>query len=182
MWPYWCLFLLPGLAKVYAAARLNCTNGGLLEDASNTTCTCPPGFGGTECANATCDTNAFQTTFSLAPNNNISACSSRCDDGWTGPGCAICTSPTSCNTAFLANGGTYPWIVSQSTTITASAGGGDVDGNNFTLTCNNRPVFATTGFVKCDLNVRRWIFLILTIYFLTRYLLTPGINNIYVMH
>ncbi|KLO16101.1 hypothetical protein SCHPADRAFT_228917 [Schizopora paradoxa] len=71
--------------------------------------------------------------------NNSSDDTCACDAGWTGLGCGVCASSTSCNTAFLASGGFYP------------SGGSVSDGgsNNVTLTCNTGPVVVNAGLMSC---------------------------------
>lgn len=78
------------LSFVNLALAISCDNFGAQQ--ANGTCSCPPGFGGTDCSLAACGGNIFQgasrtdaqvsTTF---PFSNVTACA--CESGWGGVGC-----------------------------------------------------------------------------------------------
>ena len=87
--------LVAALSAVLGVVAQECDNG-----ASNngTSCVCPPGFGGSDCALPACGGNLFegsQRTYQQPtggkPYANISSCA--CEDGWAGAG-------TGCNGAY----------------------------------------------------------------------------------
>lgn len=121
-----------------AQADPSCFNGGFV-NTSSSACVCLAGFGGADCSSAQCGGNPFDVARSVVgAGSSINDCS--CDAGWTGIGCDICASLTSCDSSFKAAGGQYP---SQSSSSP-----------NATLTCNSAPVVVNVGSASCNVNVR----------------------------
>lgn len=90
-----CNIILGLLMLSGHASSQSCDNFGVSTSTGgqNTTCACPPGFGGETCALAACGGTVFEgTSRHYSPNatsglpfSNITACA--CPDGWTGLGC-----------------------------------------------------------------------------------------------
>lgn len=143
-----CLVLLLALFVSFSVAQTTCENYGV---SSGSSCSCPPGFGGSTCSAPACGGNIFQgnqrnlisgateTSF-----GNLTASSCVCQDGWTGTGCNVCQSPTSCQSALTAANGT-----------SSSVDGLDgFSGLNSTLTCNTEPQVRAAGEMSCSVIVR----------------------------
>ncbi|KAH7107281.1 hypothetical protein BKA62DRAFT_128070 [Auriculariales sp. MPI-PUGE-AT-0066] len=131
--------LLGAVSKVRAQS---CDNGGA---ANGTSCACPPGFGGSDCALPSCGGNLFQGTQRTyqQPDNgqqyaNISSCA--CQDGWSGVGCNVCQSQNACVTG-------YNGVFGQQSSDPSSN-----SGLNTTMTCNTTPRVYSAGQLSCNVN------------------------------
>ena len=101
--------------------NLTCENSGLPQIDSNgttTACTCPPGFGGATCSFPGCGDDMFYgnrrntsqplplpsntTTSNRYSNLTESRCP--CTIGWTGVGCNVCSSDSTCQNAYDISG------------------------------------------------------------------------------
>lgn len=121
---------------------MSCENYGVVNGAS---CDCPPGFGGSTCAQPACGGNIFQGSGrSLAPLSfaNLSGCA--CENGWTGTGCNVCQSANACQSAYVNTGGANAGIASSGTEA----------GENNTLTCNVTPRVYAASQMSCEVVVR----------------------------
>lgn len=129
-----------------------CENYG---ESSGSACTCPPGFGGSTCSSPACGGNIFQGTnrsiisdASATAFGNLTSSACSCEDGWTGRGCNVCKSTTSCQNAYTAVNGTS----------SSSSGVDGLDGSssvlNSTLTCNSEPQIWAAGEMSCQVVVR----------------------------
>ncbi|KAI0927964.1 hypothetical protein AcW2_004129 [Taiwanofungus camphoratus] len=117
---------------------MSCENYGVVNGAS---CDCPPGFGGSTCAQPACGGNIFQGSGrSLAPLSfaNLSGCA--CENGWTGTGCNVCQSANACQSAYVNTGGANAGIASSGTEA----------GENNTLTCNVTPRVYAASQMSCE--------------------------------
>ena len=141
--PLFCVVLAISLLKL-TAAQVSCENYGTVNGSS---CSCPPGFGGTTCSEPGCGGDIFQGTGrNLAQGNtttfaNLSPSSCSCESGWGGFGCNICQSATACQMAFTKAGG--------SDSLSSS-----VSGVNDTLVCNTDPSVFAAGQMSCSVIVR----------------------------
>lgn len=146
------VLLVASLVK-HSSGQSTCENYG---EPSGSSCSCPPGFGGSTCSSPACGGNIFQgTNRSIIPdasatsfgNLTLSGCS--CQDGWTGTGCNVCKSATSCQSAYTSVNGT--------SSSSSSSGIDGVDGSsvlNGTLTCNSEPQIYAAGEMSCQVVVR----------------------------
>lgn len=138
-----------------------CENYGVSFDSS---CSCPPGLGGSTCSSPACGGNIFQGTqrnlisgSTATSFGNLTSSGCSCQDGWTGTGCNVCQGATSCQSAFAAANGT-------SSSLSSSSGLGGLDGSeglNSTLTCNTQPQVWAAGEMSCQVIVRARAFFIL---------------------
>jgi hypothetical protein len=129
---YWLFFG----ALAYAQ---NCDNYGSL---NGSTCSCPTGFGGSDCSQPACGGNIFQgSQRPLAALSggvaNLTAAGCSCEGGWSGTGCNVCQTPNACQ---AGNSGT---------TNTPAAD----DGLNRTLACNTTPRVWSTSQMSCRVDV-----------------------------
>lgn len=138
--------ILLGLTSIPAYAQ-TCENFGI-PNGSN--CSCPTGFGGSTCSQPACGGTIFQgsqrplaSASSGFANLTTAACS--CQNGWTGTACNVCTSSSSCQSAFASLG--------QPLDPTAAFGG--QSGQNDTLVCNTAPRVWAAGQMSCQVNVRK---------------------------
>ena len=117
----------------------SCQNYGILQDS---TCLCPPGFGGSDCSSPACGGTIFQGSSrqTTPPPGNLTSADCTCQDGWTGVGCNVCTSQSACQNGY----------VSQNPT--SGVTGSDV-GQNETLVCNSAPRVWATGQMSCSVIV-----------------------------
>ncbi|KAH8114133.1 hypothetical protein DFH11DRAFT_1704353 [Phellopilus nigrolimitatus] len=139
--PTLCLL---GFVWVVLAQEL-CENYGTQNGSS---CSCPPGFGGSTCSEPGCGGDIFQgLNRSLVSGNstssaNLSASSCSCESGWGGFGCNVCQSAWACQTAFTnANGSSS----SGSNSLTSGP-----SGQNSTLVCNTEPKVLAAGQMSCN--------------------------------
>ncbi|KXN92002.1 ATP-binding cassette sub-family G member 2 [Leucoagaricus sp. SymC.cos] len=121
-----------GIASVKAQ---NCENYGT-PDGSN--CSCPTGFGGPTCSSVACGGTIFQgSQRPLTPPSsgfaNLTSAGCSCQDGWTGTGCNVCTSSSSCIDPTASLGG-------QSTGVSDP------------MVCNTAPRVYAAGHMSCDVN------------------------------
>lgn len=132
--------LLPFLLPLVLAQ--SCANYGTA--LTPTTCACPPGFGGPQCATLACQNPilrstsrvAFSTT--AAGNNGAGGCGAQCDAGFGGgPICNVCQSDDACRAATGAS----------TLGSTSAATSGDI-------VCNKAPYTYTQGFLTCAVVVR----------------------------
>ncbi|PVG02199.1 hypothetical protein CPB86DRAFT_780630 [Serendipita vermifera] len=104
-----------------------------------TACTCPPGFGGTDCSLPTCGGTIYDgpSRPTLQPQNglpygNSSECT--CPDGWGGVGCNVCKSASACSSAYTSRfGDTLP-------------------GSSGDITCSTSPKVYAVGQMSCTVN------------------------------
>ncbi|KZT24034.1 hypothetical protein NEOLEDRAFT_1095007 [Neolentinus lepideus HHB14362 ss-1] len=137
------LSLLLAVAAV-VHAQGTCDNYGI---ANGSSCACPPGFGGSSCAQAACQGNIFQgSQRQLVPStgtpsvSNLTGCS--CASDWTGTGCNVCQDAGVCQNAYSAS------EYAQSSVSGNIDGSGD--GQNSTLTCNTSPKVWAAGEMSCQ--------------------------------
>ena len=142
-------FVLPGNAQV------SCENYGVPANASS--CACPPGFGGPTCSSPACGGDIFQggqrslvQSSSATAFGNLTSSGCSCESGWTGTGCNVCQSSTSCQSAFAAAGGN---------TSSTDSGLGGSTGLNETLTCNTSPKVWAAGEMSCSVIVRICVYI-----------------------
>ena len=142
-------FVLPGNAQV------SCENYGVPDNASS--CACPPGFGGPTCSSPACGGDIFQggqrslvQSSSATAFGNLTSSGCSCESGWTGTGCNVCQSSTSCQSAFAAAGGN---------TSSTDSGLGGSTGLNETLTCNTSPKVWAAGEMSCSVIVRICVYI-----------------------
>ncbi|KAJ7577480.1 hypothetical protein C8J56DRAFT_869698 [Mycena floridula] len=119
------------LARV---AAQTCSNGGIQAGSG---CSCPIGFGGSDCTLPACGGDLFQGSSRKTSTGNITACS--CETDWTGLGCNVCTTANACQTAFTSSG--------HSTT---SVPAGVDTGINDTMTCNTGARVYASGQMSCS--------------------------------
>lgn len=140
----WYLILLGVIS--FSARAQTCENYGT-PNGSN--CSCPTGFGGETCSQPACGGTIFQgSQRPLVPASsgfaNLTSAGCSCQNGWTGTGCNVCTSTSSCQSAFSSLG--------------QSIGSGSVfggqTGQNDTLVCNTSPRVWAAGQMSCQVNVR----------------------------
>ncbi|KAI0042833.1 hypothetical protein FA95DRAFT_513015 [Auriscalpium vulgare] len=132
------------VASGVAKAQVACENYGVPTTGS-ASCSCPPGFGGPTCSSPACGGDIFQdeqrplvsgaSTTALA---NVTSSGCACEAGWTGVGCNVCQSPTVCQSAFNAAGGSTPGVSDS--------------GLNNTLTCNTASRVWAAGEMSCDVS------------------------------
>ncbi|KAH7928164.1 hypothetical protein BV22DRAFT_1083525 [Leucogyrophana mollusca] len=132
--------LLSFPALIYAQS---CSNYGV--ESSSSSCLCPPGFGGSTCAEPGCGGTIFDgSNRPLAqasssggfPNLTASGCT--CESGWAGTGCNVCTSSAACQSGYAK--------ISGSTTPTGETGVND------TMVCNTAPTVYAAGELSCQVN------------------------------
>lgn len=139
--------LLPLAHLVSLTSAQTCENFGLQNSSS---CSCPPGFGGSTCSQPACGGTIFQgSQRPLTPVSsgaaNLTAASCACESGWTGTACNVCQSATACQSALSSAG--------QVSTDTQSVIGSQ-SGQNSTLVCNSAPRIWASGQMSCNVNVR----------------------------
>ncbi|EJF62714.1 ABC transporter [Dichomitus squalens LYAD-421 SS1] len=109
---------------------------------NGTACACPPGFGGSTCAQPACGGTIFQgSARSLAngsPFANLTSSGCSCEDGWTGTGCNVCQTAKACQSGFASVAGTSGSLTGAST------------GQNNTIVCNDVPRVYAAGEMSCD--------------------------------
>ncbi|CAD6933227.1 unnamed protein product, partial [Tilletia controversa] len=103
---------------------------------------CPPGLGGTNCTQASCQSTYVQPAQRTLKSNNDAACTS-CDNGFAGINCNVCSGQNSCQAAKSA-------LSSGSSSGTSTAG--IFPTVNQTLTCYPQPEVITQSFTDCDVN------------------------------
>ena len=112
---------------------------------NGTSCTCPPGFGGSTCSQPACGGTIFQGSGrSLAngsPFANLTSSGCSCEDGWTGTGCNVCQTAKACQSGFASVAGTAGSLTGAST------------GQNNTIVCNDVPRVYAAGEMSCDVQV-----------------------------
>ncbi|KIJ63345.1 hypothetical protein HYDPIDRAFT_41184 [Hydnomerulius pinastri MD-312] len=130
-----------------SVAAQSCINFGTSDGSG---CLCPPGFGGSNCAQPGCGGTIFDgSSRSLAPPSsasggfpNLTSSGCSCSDGWTGVGCNVCTSSSTCQSAYSAVSGN----------ASASAGLASTSGINDTMVCNTSPMVWAAGELSCQVN------------------------------
>ncbi|KLO18390.1 hypothetical protein SCHPADRAFT_993615 [Schizopora paradoxa] len=129
-----CFAVVFAQQLLHTRAEPLCFNGGFANSSSNS-CVCEVGFSGSDCSSVKCGGNPFDVTRPVVgQGSSINDCP--CGAGWTGVDCDICTSLTSCDTAYKAAGGQYS----------------STPGSNTTLTCNSAPVVVNVGSTSCIVN------------------------------
>ncbi|WWD18512.1 hypothetical protein CI109_102964 [Kwoniella shandongensis] len=116
-----------------------CSNYGSPSDGS---CLCPAGFNSpstADCALPVCGGSLY-TPAGAAPGGtggfgNVST-GCGCSDGWTGPGCTVCTSSPACTNSLTR-------YLNSSTSLASSS-------LNSTLTCSNAPTVYSTSQLSCN--------------------------------
>ncbi|KAI9358337.1 hypothetical protein DFJ73DRAFT_957802 [Zopfochytrium polystomum] len=93
--------------QCYSCLTNGCKNFG---SCSGPTCTCPPGFGGPDCSQPTCNSTTVSWYLRTVRSQDESC---TCDSGFTGPTCNVCKTKTAC-TAVLGsdaecNSSPEPW-------------------------------------------------------------------------
>ncbi|WRT67810.1 uncharacterized protein IL334_004784 [Kwoniella shivajii] len=131
------LFLVP------IAFAQTCSNYGI--SSSDSTCLCPPGFNvpSSDCDLPICGGNLYEPG-NAAPGGtggygNVTSC--ECTQGFTGPGCTVCTSSSACSNSlnkYLTSSN------SNSNSINASPG------LNTTITCSDSPVVYSSSQLSCS--------------------------------
>ncbi|KAL9939468.1 hypothetical protein V8E36_001285 [Tilletia maclaganii] len=101
---------------------------------------CPPGLGGTNCTQATCQSPYVEPGQRAVKPSSDQLCSS-CDSGFTGINCNICQGQGTCQST---RNRLFP---SQTPDITAAA-----LGLNQSLTCYPQPNVITQTFTDCEVN------------------------------
>ena len=135
-WAVWS----PMLLGTISASAQNCENYGI-PNGSN--CSCPTGFGDPTCSSIACGGTIFQGSgrpLASASSGfaNLTSAGCSCQSGWTGTGCNVCTSSSSCQSAFA------PFDPSSSL-------GSQSTGNS--LVCNTAPRVYAAGQMSCDVHV-----------------------------
>ncbi|KAG8830307.1 hypothetical protein FRC18_008288 [Serendipita sp. 400] len=135
------LSLLTVSLAIIRNVKAQCDNYGVQ---NGTVCDCPPGVGGPQCEFPTCGGTLFDVNRPVSrPQDghlygNSSSCT--CPDGWTGFGCNVCQSSSSCSSAYTANFG------SQTSTV---GGQGLSDG---AITCSKSLRVYGVGQMSCSVN------------------------------
>ncbi|WWC96073.1 hypothetical protein V866_002940 [Kwoniella sp. B9012] len=124
-----------------SAQAQQCSNFGSSLDS---TCLCPPGFNvpSSQCDLPVCGGNLYNPA-NAAPGGtggfgNVSAGGCGCDDGWTGPGCSVCTSSSSCTSSLTR-------YLNSSNSLSSST-----SALNNTLTCSTIPVVYSASQLSCS--------------------------------
>lgn len=115
-----------------------CDNYGIQ---NGTSCQCPTGFGGSDCAQAGCGGTIFQGS-QRALGSNVTSASCVCSTDWTGAGCNVCQSSNACSTAFAS--------VSS---ITPNSGNVGNAGAETAMLCNTQPRVYASGQMSCRVEV-----------------------------
>lgn len=126
-----------------------CLNSGT---ANGSSCACPPGFGGSNCAQPACGGNLFQGTGrQLVPTSsnadsfaNLTAAGCSCENGWSGTNCNVCRTSNACQVAFSAQ---------DASRSSSTAGLGLPSTQNGTLVCNDQPRVYAAGEMSCVVQV-----------------------------
>ncbi|WVQ65812.1 uncharacterized protein L199_003990 [Kwoniella botswanensis] len=125
-----------------SAQAQQCSNFGSSLDS---TCLCPPGFNvpSSQCDLPVCGGNLYNPA-NAAPGGtggfgNVSAGGCGCDDGWTGPGCSVCTSSSSCTSSLTR-------YLNSSNSLSSSS----TSALNNTLTCSTIPVVYSASQLSCS--------------------------------
>ncbi|CAD6886551.1 unnamed protein product [Tilletia controversa] len=105
---------------------------------------CPPGLGGTNCTQASCQSTYVQPAQRTLKSNNDAACTS-CDNGFAGINCNVCSGQNSCQAAKSA-------LSSGSSSSSGTSTAGIFPTVNQTLTCYPQPEVITQSFTDCDVN------------------------------
>lgn len=135
------------LLTVASVLAQSCENYGTQNGSS---CSCPTGFGGPTCSQPACGGDIFQgSQRPLAPpitnsSANLTAAGCSCENGWTGTGCNVCQTASSCQAAFGSSG--------NAPSDAESASGVD-NGLNNTLVCNTAPRVWAASHMSCQVNV-----------------------------
>ncbi|KAF4613639.1 hypothetical protein D9613_007664 [Agrocybe pediades] len=131
--------LLPLLVQSQTCENYGTPNG--------SDCTCPNGFGGTNCSQPSCGGTIFQgsqrplatkLTGSFA---NLTASGCSCENGWVGTACNVCQTADACQSAFSAVG----TIVPTNPSLSNSQG-------NETMTCNTDARVYAASQMSCQVN------------------------------
>ncbi|KAF9501097.1 hypothetical protein BDN71DRAFT_1439338 [Pleurotus eryngii] len=141
------LVLLIPIALVASLPRLvqgqTCENYGFINGSS---CACPTGFGGSDCAQPACGGDLFQGSrrpvASPQPGSsfaNLTAAGCSCESGWTGATCSVCQTSEACLGAFNAATGSS----------NATPG---MTGLNNTMVCSNSVRVWAAGQMSCQVN------------------------------
>ncbi|KAK4058044.1 hypothetical protein OIO90_000783 [Microbotryomycetes sp. JL221] len=86
------------------AQQQQCANYGVL---SGSTCECPSGLGGQDCASLVCGNSlAEPSSRPLWTGNTADGCGSQCTPGWTGPTCNVPENLGACTAALSSSGAT----------------------------------------------------------------------------
>lgn len=133
------------LLQALLATSQACENYGFQNDSS---CACPPGFGGSDCSQPACGGTIFQgAQRSLTPVSgsfaNVTAAGCTCETDWTGMGCNVCKTASACQTGYTASG---------HSASTSSLG--TETGQNNTLVCNTSPQVWASSQMSCNVIVR----------------------------
>ncbi|WVQ83082.1 hypothetical protein IAT38_005220 [Cryptococcus sp. DSM 104549] len=132
--------LLPLIAPFASVALAQtCSNYGT---ASGSSCACPPGFNApssADCALPVCGGSLYDPA-GVAPGgdggygNVSSGCA--CSEGWTGPGCTVCTASSACSSSLSG-------YLNSSNSLTSSS-------LNNTLTCSSIPTVYSASQLSCS--------------------------------
>ncbi|KIJ30315.1 hypothetical protein M422DRAFT_187276 [Sphaerobolus stellatus SS14] len=137
--------LLVSLLSAWTVVGQSCQNYGT---PNGTSCSCPPGFGGTSCDLFACGGTLFEGSSrtlakaSGSQRSNLTSCA--CDDGWGGTGCNVCQTAKACQTAFNNVHG------SSSNTSTPGVGIIPDQVQNVTMTCNAQSRVYAAGEMSCN--------------------------------
>jgi hypothetical protein len=143
------LFVLVGLSTNVDGQT--CNNYGEISQTNSSSCLCPPGFGGSTCAQPACGGTIFdgssrslaQPSSSSAGFANLTASDCTCESGWGGVGCNVCSTSSACQVAYTAVNGN----------ASATSGLDGLTGLNDTMVCNTAPVVWAAGELSCQVNV-----------------------------
>ncbi|EIN07867.1 hypothetical protein PUNSTDRAFT_69957 [Punctularia strigosozonata HHB-11173 SS5] len=130
------------------AQSTSCENGGFVNGSS---CACPPGFGGTTCADLACGGTIFDGSNRKLISNptsstfaNLTASGCACENGWSGTGCNVCRISSACQSGFANS------AAGKASATSSSGLSGDPAGQNDTLVCNTDPRVWAAGELSCD--------------------------------
>lgn len=129
---------------ISTVAQSSCSNYG---SSSSSACLCPPGFtnASTDCTTPVCGGSLGQAglpgitiprTSRGFGNTSSSVCA--CSNGWSGPGCTVCSSANACRDSFA--------YLSPTSSV------GDMSALNTSWTCNAEPTTYTSSQLSCNVN------------------------------
>lgn len=138
------IFTVLGASLPRRVEGQTCENYGFINGSS---CACPTGFGGSDCAQPACGGDLFQGSrrpvASPQPGSsfaNLTAAGCSCESGWTGTTCSVCQTPDACLDAFNAASGSSNAIPGMT-------------GLNNTMVCSNSARVWAAGQMSCQVNV-----------------------------